>query len=232
MARVVYGSIVTDLAGSIGGTTFQMNSSGAIARSRAYTPVAPSPDQSVRQLALSRLVFRWPSVDLPDKQEWSDLAAAHTKLNDWGKSVKLNGYQWFLSYNLNRFTQGLAPVQTPDSFSLVDEVPPFIVDADADDIWIDFGSVQSFPGTYAGIYMTTPLRQTSINLRRSTFLIKLWTTENTRYITLTPWFEASFNIVWSTFYSTAQAALIVRMKNFHEDTGYASPFTSNILMIG
>ena len=57
MARVEYGAIVTDLTGSIGGTTFQRNSSGAIARSRAYTPVNPSQQQSDGSLCLFSLLL-------------------------------------------------------------------------------------------------------------------------------------------------------------------------------
>jgi hypothetical protein len=231
MARVTYGALVTDLAGSIGGITFQQNPSGAIARSRPYTPVNPSIQQSDRQLALIRLVAKWGSLSLAYKDQWNALAAAHNKVNDWGNEVKVSGYQWFISYNLNAFTQGQGPWDYPDTYQLVDPVPAFTLDADASDLWIDFGTPVDFPGTYAGIYATVPMRQTSIKLRKSTFLIACWATTNTQYIVLTTLYEALFNIVWADFYANSQAAIIVRMKNFAEDTGYASPFTSNIIMI-
>jgi hypothetical protein len=232
MARVTYGPLVTDLTGSIGGITFQHNTQGAIARCRAYTPVNPSIQQSDRQLALINLVYAWSKLSLTNKNLWNALAAAHKKVNDWGNEVKISGYQWFLAYNLNAFTQDQGPWDYPDTYQLVDPVPAFSVEADADDLWLDFGTPVAFPGTYAGVYATVPMRQSSIKLRKATFLLAVWPTTNTQYIYLTSYYEALTNIVWADFYSSAQAAIIIRMKNFAEDTGYASPFTSNIIMIG
>ena len=231
MARVTYGALVTDLTGSIGGTTFQRNSSGAIARSRAYTPVNPSQQQSDRQLMLIQLVALWPTLSTTNKGLWNALAAAHNKINDWGSYKKLNGYQWFLSYNLNAFTQDQGPWLYPDAYILVDPVPAFTLHADVDHFWLDFGTPVSFPGTYAGIYATTPMRQSSIKLRKSTFLLSVWATTNTQYIYIEDEYAALFNLTWADFWSTSECSIIVRMKNFAEDTGYASPFTSALLML-
>lgn len=232
MARVTYGALITDLSGSIGGTTFQKNSSGAIARCRAFTPVNPSIQQSDRQLAMIQLVALWPTLTLLQKKDWNDLAAAHNKINDWGNYKKISGYQWFLAYNLNAFTQNQGPWITPDAYVLVDPVPAFTLVADVDHLYLDFGAPVSFPGTYAGIYATVPMRQTSIKLRKSTFLLSLWATSNVQYIYIEDEYEALFNVNWPTFFAGSQCAIIVRMKNFQEDSGYASPFTSNIVMIG
>jgi hypothetical protein len=232
MARVTYGALVTDLAGSIAGTTFQKNSSGAIARARAYTPVNPSIQQSDRQLALIQLVAKWATLTTTQKGLWNALAAAHNKINNWGHYTKLSGYQWFISYNLNAFTQDQGPWLTPEAYVLVDPVPAFTLYADADEFLIDFGAPVPFPGTYAGIYATVPMRQTSIKLRKSTFLLTCWATTNTQYIDITALYEALFNISWADFYTSAECAIIVRMKNFQEDSGYASPFTSALIQLG
>lgn len=231
MARVTYGALVTDLAGSIAGTTFQKNTSGAIARSRAYTPVNPSVQQSVRQLALIQFVALWSTLTVTQKGLWNSLAAAHNKINDWGSYIKLSGYQWFISYNLNAFTQDQGPWLTPDAYILVDPVPAFTLFTDADEFLINFGAPVSFPGTYAGIYATVPLKQSNIKLRKSTFLLTCWLTGTTQYIDITALYEALFNITWSTFFASSECAIIVRMKNFAEDTGYASPFTSALIQI-
>jgi hypothetical protein len=232
MARVTYGALVTDLAGSIAGTTFQKNASGAIARARAYTPVNPSIQQSNRQLAMIQLVAKWSTLTLIQKTAWNNLAAAHNKINDWGNYTKLSGYQWFISYNLNAFTQEQGPWLTPEAYVLVDPVPAFTLYIDSDEFLINFGTPVSFPGTYTGIYATVPMRQTAIKLRKSTFLLICWATTNTQYIDITALYEDLFNVTWADFYASAECAIIVRMKNFQEDSGYASPFTSNIIMLG
>lgn len=232
MARITYGALVTDLKGSIAGTTFQNNSSGSIVRSRAYTCVNPSTQQSVRQLALIQFVALWSQLTLSQKNLWNLLAASHTKINDWGSYVRISGYQWFLSYNLNAFTQDQGPYLVPEAYTLVDPVPQFNLVADADEFLIDFGHPVSFPGTFAGIYATVPLKQSNVKLRKSTFLLTCWLTTNTRYIDVTALYESLFNVTWESFYESSQCNIIVRMKNFQEDSGYASPFTSNIIQLG
>ncbi len=234
MARVTYGALVTDLAGSIGGITFQKNSSGAIARSRASTPVNPSIQQSTRQLALIQLVALWATLTLTQKTAWNDLAKDHNKINDWGRSVKVSGYQWFISYNLNAFNQDLGPYLIPAEYVSVDPVEQFTLTADVDGLYINFDPGVGPFGQYWGIYATVPMRQTSIKLRKSTFLLQMYDPAPgpITQIDITTWYEELFNIVWPDFFSSAQAAIIVRMKNTWEDGGYVSPFTSNIILIG
>lgn len=232
MARVTYGSLITELKGSIGGSTFQQNASGSIVRSRPFTPVNPSALQSAQQLVLIKLVALWGSVSIANKALWAALAVSHDRVNDWGNSVHLSGYQWFLSYNLICASQGIAFQLNPQAFVVADPPSQFTLSADVDGLYIDWAAPESFPGTFSGIFATVPLRQTSIKLRKSTFLINLWATGNTSQIDITAWYESTFNITWADFYTDSQAAIIVRMKNYLEDTGYASPFTSNIIMIG
>jgi len=232
MATVTYGALVTELTGSIAGTTFQQNASGGIARSRPYTPVNPSAEQSERQLAMFRLVAYWPTLSIANRTLWNNLAAAHNKINDWGNYKKLSGYQWMISYNLIAFTQQQAPWPYPQAYTLVDPVPAFTLSADATKFDIDFAVPASFPGTYAGIYVTAPMRLSSLKLRKSTFLLWLWPTYNTSVIHIKDLYQAFFNLTWADFYAASQCFIIVRMKNFAEDTGYGSPFTSALIKIG
>lgn len=231
MAVVTYGALITDLRGSIGGTTFQNNASGAIARSRSYTPVNPSRQQSDRQLAMIQLVAYWAKLSAANKALWNALAVAHRKINDWGNYARLSGYQWFMSYNLNAFTLDQGPWDYPQSYILVDPPAAFNLVADHDHLYLDFGTPVAFPGTYAGIYATVPMRQSAIKMRKSTFLLSVWATTNTQYIYIEDEYAALFNVIWSDFYDNSECSIIVRMKNFAEDTGFASPFTSNIIQI-
>jgi hypothetical protein len=232
MARVTYGALVVDLAGSIGGTTFQKNSSGAIARSRAYTPVNPSVLQSDRQLALCRFVALWPSLTVIQKTAWNDLAAAHLKINDWGVSSRVSGYQWFIAYNLNGYTQGYPAYLVPEAYYLVPPMEYFTLSANASKFDIDFHPTGNSAGTWTGVYATAPLRQSSIKLRKSTFLIDLIHISTETVVHIMDSYSNYFNITWADFYNSANATIVIRLKNFAEDTGYASPFTSNLITIG
>jgi hypothetical protein len=231
MARVTYGAIITDLAGSIGGITFQQNASGSIARLKPSIPVNPSLQQSTRQVYLTQLVALWGRLSQANKDAWNSLAAAHRKINDWGREVRVSGYQWFISYNLNALSQGEGPWLTPEVYTTVDPVPQFDLIASEDYFKIDFGTPVAFPGYYAGIYATLPMKQTAIKMRKATYLIWMWPTGNTRYIDITEKYEELTGYSWSDLYNNAEIAIIVRMKNFQEDSGYSSPFTSNIIFL-
>lgn len=232
MARVTYGALVTELKGSIAGTTFQNNPSGAIARSRPYTPVNPSAEQSDRQLALINLVAYWPTLSVANRNLWNALAAAHNKINDWGNYVKLNGYQWMMSYNLNAYTVGDAPWPYPQSYLLATPPNAFTLSADATKFDIDFPSTPTWDGYWAAIYVTQPMRLSSLKLRKSTFLLSVFHAGTDLHIHIKDLYEAFFNLTWADFYAASQCFIIVRMKVFLEDTGYASPFTSALIKIG
>jgi hypothetical protein len=232
MARVTYGALITNIAGSIGGSTFQNNASGAIVRSKPFTPVNPSASQSARQLILTQLVALWPTLTNAQKTAWNNMAAAHLKINDWGSSVRVSGYQWFIAYNLNAYTQGDAPWLIPEAYSLVPPPNAFTLSAVADHFYINWPSPETMPGTWAAVFATQPMRQSSIKLRKSTFFIKLYHASAITQLDIVNDYCNYFNLVWNSFIASTNCSIIIRQKYYNEDTGFASPFTSALIQIG
>lgn len=231
MARVTYSALITALAGSIAGTTFQQNVSGAIARQKPFTCMNPSQEQTERQIALVNLVALWSTLSLAQKTAWNDLAAAHLKINDWGNPVRVSGYQWFLSYNLIAYTLDEGPWLTPVPYELVDPVTQFTLSADATKLSIDWASPESFPGYWALIYATLPMRQGNLKIRKATYVIKVWSTTNVSHLNIKDWYEDFFDYSWADFFNNSECSIIVRMKNTIEDSGYCSPFTSALIQL-
>ena len=89
MARVTYGPLITELAGSIGGVTFQKNSSGNVARLKSKKPLNPTLAQANQQTLLSQLVAYWSTLSQVNKDTWNDLAAAHDHVTPWGETKTL-----------------------------------------------------------------------------------------------------------------------------------------------
>lgn len=232
MARVVYGPGITEFIGSVGGMTFQKNTSGTIVRLRPSSPVNPSLLQSEQQLALIKLVAMWGTLSLANKNLWNALAAANSKINNWGSFTRISGYQWFVSYNLNAYAQGDPPWLHPQSYALVAPPDQFTIEATIVHLKLKWVALWTMPGQWAGIYATGPMKQTSIKLRKATFLLDMFHATGILELDITTIYEAYFNVIWADFYATSQCAIIIRLKNFNEDTGYASPFTSNIVQIG
>jgi hypothetical protein len=231
MARVTYGALITDLAGSIGGVTFQQNSSGSIARLRSKKPLNPSTVQSDQQLTLSRLVALWPTLSAAEKTSWSDLAAAHDHITPWGETKTINGFQWFMACNLNLLSCGWALLETAPAFASI--TPPNDITLASTDIAFSIEIAAGWnPGTSKIlIYATPPIRQSSIKLRRNMFALTSYTGGNITTLSIKAVYEALFNLDWETFHPVSDCNIIVRARQVEYLTGMSSSLVSALIKI-
>lgn len=231
MARVTYGSGVTELAGSIGGVTYQKNASGNIAKLRSNPTVNPTPLQSVYQTELSFIVSHWHNLSSVNKATWDAFAAAHDHTTPWGETKTLNGFQWYISCNKIKLKNsstcfGAAPTWTamtpPDAFTI--ETSATYIRA-------------AWSPDYNGIsllgYISLPLKQSSLKLRRSLFYTKIYVTSPA----ISNWdftteFENLVNVDWATFYASANCYIIIRILDAYLSRGQVSTWASNIVKIG
>lgn len=101
MALVMLGAGVTDIRGSIAGTTFARNAGGNYARARKK-PVNPrSPLQNTRRANLAMLAKYW-SNDLTEQQreDWRAYAMGTNWTNRLGQSIEINGLAAFIRLNV------------------------------------------------------------------------------------------------------------------------------------
>jgi hypothetical protein len=232
MARVIYSYPVSEIIGSIGGITFQHNSSGKIARSKPNMTVNPSPAQALQHGKISTLVALWPTLTIAEKTSWTTNLAGHLHVTPWGESKTLNGYQWFLSCNLNLLLADIAARKTAPSWSVIAPPVAFTLTYNSNNLYFGFGDTYSVIPNYLFIYLTLPLRQSSIKLRRSLFLVSVNKTLNDSYLIVTSEFENLAHVIWTDFYSSAHANLIGRIIVVEAGTGLASSFTSSITKVG
>jgi len=100
MALLKFGGGVTDIRGSIGGTTFSRCAGGNYMRARTK-PVNPrSPTQNARRSRVAYLSTYW-SKTLTEQQrtDWRAYAAATSWTNKLGESININGLAAFLRLN-------------------------------------------------------------------------------------------------------------------------------------
>ena len=232
MARVTYGESVTEYAGSIGGVTFLRNASGPIAKLRSNPPVNPSPSQSTYQVNMAKLVAYWPTLSQENKNDWNVFAAAHDHTTPWGVEKTLSGYQWFLSCNLNRAKIDLAPIDTPPDWIVF--APPLSFTLTATSTYIRCNWSPDYdPAFTLCFYITLPLRQSSLKLRRSLFFIRHASSIGLiSYYDLTPWVAPFYGVTWSDFFLSANCSIICRISRGTFSRGLFSSFTSAIVKIG
>ncbi|MBA7687748.1 hypothetical protein ES703_96217 [subsurface metagenome] len=231
MARVTYGESITEYAGSIGGVTFLRNASGPIAKLRSLPLVNPSPDQSIYQTNMAKLVAFWPTLSQANKDSWDALAAAHDHTTPWGETKTLSGFQWFISCNINRFIFAQGILSTAPAWAVPSVPNSFTIETSATYIRLAW-SPDWTPATYWFLYATLPLRQSSIKLRRSLFYLRFVAPAGAMSnYDFTSEYIALANIVWATFEGSADCSIIARAKQVNPSNGFASPFTSAIVKI-
>jgi hypothetical protein len=227
MARVTYGESITEYAGSIGGITYQKNRSGNIAKLRSNPTVNPSPYQSIYQTQFAMLVALWPTLSLPNKIDWDDHAAAHKHTTPWGAEKTLSGYQWFLLCNILRLHYHPAPILTPGAWVPPSPPEPFTIETSSTYIRAAWDPPDIF--THMLGYISLPLRQSSLKLRRSLFFrgYKVVGSPVTNW-DFTSFFETLANVTWADFYASANCHIIIRIMHGTITSGYFSSFTSAI----
>lgn len=116
MAKIKFGSVITDSRGHIGGITYKWGRFGNVAQ-RLVTPTlhrtARSSSSRARFASLSR---RWWSVLTPtERTDWRSLAAANPRPNTWGDDFPLSGLALFIGINSTLDQAGFTMIDTAPS---------------------------------------------------------------------------------------------------------------------
>ena len=232
MAQVTYGPTITEYTGSIGGVTYQKNASGNIAKSRSNPTINPTSLQAKYHTRLAKLVAFWPTLDQFNKDLWDAHALAHDHLTVWGETKTLSGYQWFLSCNLYALEVLLTPLLNPEAWVVYDAPQEFTLEASASFLELVWDPDYN-ANAHLLIYISLPLRQSSLKMRKSLFAMGSINVSSLLYgISLTTAFESLANVTWTTFKATANCSIIVRLARGDLSAGWMSKYTSAIIKIG
>ncbi len=98
MARVQYGSIITNISGSLGGHTFQENAYGKTVRNKPI-PLRPTTED---QLAMRRYFINsqnaWQNLTTLQVNTWNTFASLHPWYSKHNPSSKLSAYAIFMAW--------------------------------------------------------------------------------------------------------------------------------------
>lgn len=115
MANIKLGAIVTDIAGSISGTTFRRTPRGIIAYNKQGTQIKSAFASASKKNQLGVVFASWSSLSSELVAFWNNKATLYPQLNKFGELVYLTGRQFYTKLN----TQ-LIPTNTavnPGTFS-------------------------------------------------------------------------------------------------------------------
>jgi len=113
MARIKFGSIVTEGRGSLGGHTFQNSSGGVQLRTKPINNKKPSSAQSLIRSYNPHLQAGWRSLTDAQRDIWSRFATSHQicMLRDPDRPVC--GHSLYMKYNFEYISRGLSLIASP-----------------------------------------------------------------------------------------------------------------------
>lgn len=124
MALIKLGGGVTGMSGSIGGTTFARNASGAYARARTIPVNRKTAAQVKIRAIMSQLKTAWLALSAAERTGWATYAANVAMTNRLGETVYLSGFNQFCRSNGALLYQGAAIVEAaPTIFTLGEQDP-------------------------------------------------------------------------------------------------------------
>lgn len=101
MARVQYGTIVTEIKGKNQGHVFQGGNVGFVLRSKGYTKGIGSNTRKAANNVLASNASRWRDLTDGQRAQWSALAPDWLFYNKFGAAYQGSGFQIFCSYTGN-----------------------------------------------------------------------------------------------------------------------------------
>lgn len=173
MASVKYGTIVTELKGSIGGLTFQKCGSALSVRSNPKHKQAFSVYGQTSRNTFAACVSYWRGLSLSQKAAWAAVASTYPTVDKWGNPVILNGFQIFMYLNRFRLIGFTNPILTAVSYA------PFSLfsctvsncSLSAQTCYLQYVSGQS-PVSYCFVYVSNPYPGSSYRPYAPTFFVQ------------------------------------------------------------
>lgn len=119
MATIKLGAFISDIAGSVGSTTFRRTPRGTIAYNKQSRQTKSSQALASKRLAIGQIFAKWNQLPKETQNEWASLATLYPKTDKFGKDVFLSGRQFFTKLNAQ-----LTPVNGSVDLNYFNDVRP------------------------------------------------------------------------------------------------------------
>lgn len=113
MARILTGSHITHITGSIGGVTYQLNRNSAVAKMRRKRSSRASTAINSRSGYIRTVSQSWRALTASQRLQWGSFALSYPVFDNYLTSHKLSGYAMYCRCNLNLLQAGNSIVSTP-----------------------------------------------------------------------------------------------------------------------
>jgi hypothetical protein len=157
MARITYGALVTEIKGSVGGTTFQNNAQGFSIKNKGYQRNPRSTLQIARRSNLQQAIRMWQNLTNNERLNWAAWCATYPQYSKNDPLKLISAYNAFLryqtTYNLYELEAAGTPVFAPRivwpmSFQITSE-PGFL--------WFYVNGTESIESNNLFLFLSRPI---------------------------------------------------------------------------
>ena len=145
MAKVQFGGLVSQVSGSVGGTTYSRNRYGTYARRRAHPTVSQTSYALDAKSRLGDLSRAWSALSVAKRAAWSNWAANNPVTDKLGAKQVVAGNAAYVMLNGRLVAAGLSAIDVPP----VGFAPPAL---DTVALTADIGA-----GDFEVVFTATPL---------------------------------------------------------------------------
>jgi hypothetical protein len=225
MARVIYGGGVTEFIGSIGGTTFQSNSSGFIVRKKPIYKLRRTTIQANQINSFVNLSQQYRILSALDKSDWQNFAAANQFTDVFNNVKTITGINYFNSINTFRLIKGLSVLLTPPAFTLPTAFPAYSLTINSNTLVIDTAGTWGTASETVMLFGTRASNSKTSNLNRNLLFLGSFAGNvlNPRNIT-SIWESATQQIVNTNLFIPGNVVRLAAFK-FLNSTGLTVPYT-------
>jgi hypothetical protein len=230
MARILFGGGVSAMRGSVGGLTFQNNTSGNIVRSRPHTSRASTPKQTTAHVALGQLLYQWQQITGEQQESWNMYAATWTKINKFGQVKRLSGANWFTAANFMRIQMELSILSSPPAHTLPQPPPEFFMSYDATHLYFNSISVFDYVNNSLILWSCTPTRTNTLSINQIRKQVVIWNAAPANPVDITSLWELATGISWAPTTVFPNANIFYCLQSVSKASGITSAMlcTKNI----
>lgn len=228
MARIQYTGSVSEIRGSIAGSTYQRNASGTIIKSKNNQRFSSSVNQSLAQQRFAQISTLWNNISGAFKAEWQGNADVFSRTDFYGRVKKLNGFQWFQLVN-NNLLQVEAPTQS-EPFTDFNPIalPTFNIDIDSSTLDFRFSVSQDLTNYYVMCFASAPCSSVQQSSRIQKLFIKKFTGNPITTVSLLSEYESTFGINWATLIGSSTFILQLSFFTISLLNGISSQYSFDI----
>lgn len=158
MAIIQLGSIITNIKGSIGGTTFSSSRAGTIAKNRVHGKRAVSQNQA-NALNFSKIVTNgWNALTVAQQNEFNSYAIANPFTDRYGITKMLTGYQWYKQLSFAKYYWQGSNLNAPPSYATPLALPSFTVTLNSSQMLFNWSTPINPAQLFLYFYTSPPIK--------------------------------------------------------------------------